>query len=99
MGQPLPHTVAYWDDPSQVIWVDLGHRQLRGVDYYFVAEDTYGGWNDPANYDQYEGKQSAAYRLHPDGTEEEIPFSVPRDAVIYEGYMLTDEQARFVGLL
>jgi hypothetical protein len=67
------------------------------MDYYFVAGHTYGAWNDPLNAGAYEGRQQVAWEW--DGTTEtEIAFWVPPRATVYTGWMLTDEQARFVGL-
>lgn len=93
----MEHDVAYWEHPHQVVWVQTPVRQLRGACYYFVAGDTYGAWYDPDHDHDYAGPP-VAYR-YVDGVEERIPFQVPPDAAIYEGYMLTDEQARFLGLI
>lgn len=95
----MDHDVAYWEDPSQVIWVDLGHRRLQGMDWFFVGSRSYGMWNDPRNRDVYEGRMSVGFWFI-DGVETEMDvFVIPPRAVVYEGYMLTDEQARFVGLI
>lgn len=86
--------IAYWEHPSQVIWVDLGHRRLQGFDHYWVKDNAYGMWNDTEGY---EGRQSVAWTFSE--TEEERSPEVPDGAAIYDGFMLTTDQARFVGLL
>ena len=98
MVQLLDHTIAYWEKPDQVIWVQTPKRRLQGSCYFFVGSDTYGAWFDPSHNHDYAGP-SVAYRLHLNGKEERIPFAVPMGAAVYKGYQLTDEQARFVGVL
>lgn len=90
--------VAYWDEPEQVIWVDVGHRRLQGFDYYWTHGRRYGCFNDPANRDAYDGRQLVAWE-HRDGVETETDPTVPAGATLYTGFQLTDDQARAVGLL
>lgn len=96
----LPIAVAYWDDPEAVVWVDIGnHRRLQGFDTYWVDGSSYGVWNDGENMGtMYEGAQGFAWSW--DGeTETEIKPDIPDTARCWRGVMLTDEQARFVGLI
>lgn len=84
--------IAYWEHPGQVIWVDLPHRRLQGFDHYWVDWPRYGMWNTT---DQYEGLEAVAWEY--DGEERSIIASP--SGRVFDGYMLTTAQARFVGLL
>lgn len=99
--------VAYWDDPEQVIWIDLTFpdgrgRRLLGYDNYWVSGNWYGVWQDEENighmYD-LEGRHRFAWRWTPGVGEAEAAGGPPPSARVWRGYMLTDEQARFVGLV
>jgi len=93
-------SVGYWEHPEAVVWVYVGnHRRLQGFDTYWVHGNTYGVWNDTPNMEaMYEGMQGAAWSW--DGEQEiEIDPLIPDGARVWRGVMLTDEQARFVGLL
>jgi hypothetical protein len=93
----LPHDVAYWDKPEQVIWVDVGPRRLQGMDFMWVGEDRYGMWNDPRNRHIYDGRQAVAWTW--DGATEEEAWPCEIRGRVYEGFMLTTEQAEAVGIL
>lgn len=95
----LQHSVAYWEQPEQVIWVDLPNRRLQGYDTYWVASDSYGVANDTDSPLDYQGLQSVAWRLVDEKEYVTDSDHIPIDAVVYRGFMLTDTQARFVGLL
>ena len=101
----MSHTVAYWDHPDQVVWVDLPHRRLQGFDNYWVAWPRYGMWQDPENIgtvytDSVDARHVVAFEDRGDHEVELPPGEpVPAGAVILRGFMLTDEQARLVGLI
>lgn len=98
-ASPLVARVAYWNEPEAVVWVDLGHRRLQGYDNYWLAGNRYGVWNDPENMgSMYEGIAGAAWQ-YSNGIEQPIDPTPTPDARIWRGVMLTDEQARFVGLI
>lgn len=95
--------VAYWEHPSKVLWVDLGHRRLQGFDNYWHAGNRYGAFQDPENigtlYDPA-GITAFALELLPDGTELELTDTTPpADATILEGFMVPDTTARALGIL
>ena len=97
--------VGYWDDPEQVIWIDLlfpdgRGRRLQGFDNYWVSGFDYGMWQDEENIGtMYEGVHRVAWRWTPgEGEVEAVEGAPPSSARVWRGYMLTDEQARFVGL-
>ena len=102
--------VAFWHRPEDVVWIDVGdHRRLQGFDTYWVADYGTGEWeygvaNDDENMgSMYDGVQFAAWRW--DGAEEvdlgplRPPTNPFADVTFWRGVMLTDEQARFVGLV
>ena len=92
--------VAYWEHPDQVLWVDIGHRRLQGTDTMWVDGDRYGVCNDSANMDSmYEGRQWCAWQLTPDGEIEIDQPTPPEDALVWRGFMLSDDDARSVGLI
>lgn len=100
--------VAYWDEPSQVIWVDLGHRRMQGADNYWISGNRYGMWQDPENRDtMYADSEIHEVAFEYFGWSEELGHqeiqledpTPPPDAQVWRGFMLTDEQARFVGLI
>jgi hypothetical protein len=90
--------IGYWDTPDQVIWVWVGNHRLQGMDNYWVDWPRYGMFNDPVNIDWYPGRQEVAWEWTPDG-EIEIDPTPPDGVTIHRGFMLTTEQAEFVGLL
>lgn len=98
--------IAYWEKPDQVVWIDLGHRRLQGYDNYWIDWPRYGVFNDEENMgSMYEGLQAAAWEyqgftLQGGHVEIELVDPTPPEGVtIYRGFMLTDEQARFVGII
>lgn len=92
-------SIAWWEHPSRIIWVDLPKRRLQGFDNYWVDWPRYGMFQDPENMGtMYEGDEAVAFEDH--GDHEIAIDPTPPDGVeIMRGYMLTDEQARFVGLI
>jgi hypothetical protein len=92
--------VAYWETPDAVVWVDTPRRRLQGFDNYWFAGNTYGVYNDPDNADMYDGAMAFAWHLDDDGTEIALPETKPpANATILRGVMLTDDDARAVGIL
>lgn len=96
----MNYSVAYWDQPDQVLWIDLEHRRLQGFDTYWLKGNQYGVCNDNENMvSMYEGRQWAAYELTDEGEIEIEQPTPPEGAMVWRGFMLTDEQAKFVGIL
>lgn len=106
-------TVAYWLNdavtnvtgswagmPAEgVLWVQVPNRRLQGFDNYWVHENCYGVFNDSENYDLYEGLQAIAFCDTDEGEVQLEDPSPPEGIQILRGQMLTDEQAKTVGLL
>lgn len=88
-----------------VLWVDVQigryRHQLRGMDNYWVSGDQFGMFNDPENADWYPGPQRVSYRLTGDRRHpyERLSKAAPPEAQILRGLMLSDSDAREVGLL
>ena len=108
MAAQLKIRVAYWDTPDQVLWIDLGHRRLQGADTYWVAGNRYGIALDVENrhtmYADSEVHEAAwEYLGHSEQLgHQEVQLAdptPPADATVWRGFMLTDEQARWVGLI
>lgn len=101
MGVPV--AVGYWDDPTRVIWVWVGtHRRLQGYDTYWVAGNRYGVCNDAENMGaMYDGAQAYAWEW--DGADERpvvpAPATPPAGATVWRGYMLSDDDARRIGVI
>ncbi len=92
--------VAYWENPEDVVWVDLPHRRMMGHDVYWVDGNRYGFYNYLSNMDSmYAGKRGAAFELTVAGETELPSCFAPATATKYVGIMLTDEQAEFVGII
>lgn len=94
---------------SDVIFVDVestffpGQKQrLQGFDNYWVDLDssTFGVFNDPENYDIYEGYQERSYRWKQGGHELlSEDFIIPETKVVCYGIMISDDEAVELGLL
>lgn len=99
--------VAWWDVPDRVVWIDLPTRRLQGFDHYWVAWPRYGVWNDPENMIpdpdrgwHYEGIPAVGWESTGDGGEVELDDPTPPvDAQVWDGWMLSDDDARAVGLI
>jgi hypothetical protein len=93
--------IAYWDLPENIIWIDLPHRRLQGYDNYWIKGQFYGVWNDDENMGtMYEGIQGCSWAWVPGVGEQRFRKWAPMEgADLYRGFMLTDEQASFVGLI
>lgn len=94
---------------SDIIFVDVEssffpgqkHR-LQGFDNYWVDlnSHTFGVFNDPENYEMYEGSQYFSYRWKQSGHEIlNADFVIPDSAIIVAGIMVPDETAVELGLL
>lgn len=94
---------------SDVIFVDVestffpGQKQrLQGFDNYWVDLDssTFGVFNDPENYDIYEGYQERSYRwnqgVHELLSEDSV---IPESAILMQGIMMPDVEAKKIGIL
>lgn len=93
---------------SGVAWVDVWdsgfHHRLSGFDYYWVDPSTrsFGVFNDPSNWRWYGGgpaKQYLAWRWTGVGSELIAPALALATAHVLNGVMLSDDDAREVGLL
>ncbi len=96
------YRVAYWEYPENVIWIDLPQRRLQGFDNYWIAWPRYGMWQDAENIGTMysaDGPHAVAFEDKGHYEVEIDPFPIPTTAVWFRGHMLTDEQARFVGLI
>lgn len=92
---------------SDIIFVDVEssffpgqkHR-LQGFDNYWVDlnSHTFGVFNDPENYDIYEGHQERSYLWDEKG-KSLLLTPAPNSAVFMFGIMITDKEAKSVGLL
>lgn len=103
--------VAYWESgrlversgadlpTDKVLWVDLGHRRLQGMDNYWVDGEVYGMFNDPENAEVYEGYQSVAWVYEGGAERQDRRLRPGPEAVIFRGVQLSDRNARKVGLL
>lgn len=92
-------SVAYWDHPDQVIWIDLPGHRLQGFDNYWIDWPFYGMFQDDENMGTLypaDDIQGLAYEWGVGYLDDWRP---PPGVHIYRGYMLNDEQARFVGLI
>lgn len=94
----MDFAVAYWDRPDHIIWVDTPVRRLQGFDNYWIDGASYGMFQDPENMGvMYEGRQAVAWTF--DGHTERELIPPPTPDSVWRGFMLTTEQAEFVGLL
>lgn len=100
---PVTYRVGYWHRPDQVLWVDVDlpdgtSRRLQGFDNYWVDSSSYGMWQDAENMGtMYEGLESVAWVF--DGREREVDSTPPASARTWRGVMLSDNDARLVGIL
>ena len=100
LGETMNVRVAYWEDPEDVVWVDLPHRRMVGHDVYWVDDSKYGFYNFLFNMDtMYSGNRGAAFEMTDTGEVELSSWLPPATATRYVGVMLTDEQAEFVGII
>lgn len=94
---------SFLEVPDAIAFVDIiGDngvlRRLQGMDNYWVSDNRYGMYNDPDNYNIYEGLQAAAYSA--EGLFElEIDPQPPEGAVVKRGIMIPDEHAQAIGLI
>lgn len=96
----MVYHIAYWEHPSQIIWIDLPKRRLQGFDNYWIAFPQYGMWQDDENMGtMYDGLAAVAFEDRGDHEIEIDPTNLPDHADTWRGFMLSDDQARFVGLI
>lgn len=96
-----------WADvPDRIVRVEVqteygSIRMLQGMDnYYVLPSGVYGMFNDPQNFQIYDGLQHVAYRVE---GRVEVQLVAELSAEILEaakaGVMIPDEVARSIGLL
>lgn len=97
-GEAVTRTARADDLPRElVLWVDLPHHRLQGMDNYWLTDTAYGMFNDARNYHRYEGKQAVAWSI--DGTEDLGVMFPPPGAVVFHGVEIPDADAEKLGLI
>ena len=95
-GKPA-QVVGLWEGmPKEgVLWVDVNNHRMQGMDNYWVHGNFYGGFSDPEN--DYGGFRKSRWRIDPfERAKRQLP---PHTAHVIRGVMLSDDDARELGLI
>ncbi len=80
-----------------VLWLQVGAHRLQGMDNYWVHGNFYGAFNDARNREWYDGPMKSRWQIHP--FRKARRMLPPKSAHVVRGTMVSDSEARELGLI